>query len=61
MISVYVRTDAALLLASGSYADLHGRCGAMVLGLVMFAIALAACGLAPSALALILARGVQDG
>src|ERR1700761_6103354 len=59
VISAYVLTYAALLLASGSYADLHGRRGAMLLGLVVFAIASAACGLAPSALALNLARGVQ--
>jgi EmrB/QacA subfamily drug resistance transporter len=59
VISAYVLTYAALLLASGSYADLHGRRAAMLLGLVVFAIASAACGLAPSALALNLARGVQ--
>ena len=59
VISAYVLTYAALLLASGSYADLHGRRGAMLLGLVIFAIASAACGFAPSASALNLARGVQ--
>ena len=59
VISAYVLTYAALLLATGSYADLHGRRKAMLVGLVVFASASAACGLAANSLALNLARGAQ--
>src|ERR1700743_3044678 len=59
VISAYVVTYAALLLAAGVYADLHGRRRTMIIGLVVFAGASAACGLAPSALTLNLARGAQ--
>jgi MFS family permease len=37
-------TYAALLLATGNYADLHGRRRAMLIDLVVFALASAACG-----------------
>ncbi len=59
VISAYVLTYAALLLAAGSYADLHGRRKAMLIGLVVFAGASGACGIATTSLALNLARGVQ--
>ena len=59
VISAYVLTYAALLLATGSYADLHGRRKAMLIGLVVFASASAACGIAANSLALNLARGAQ--
>src|ERR1700676_2181498 len=59
VISAYVLTYAALLLATGSYADLRGRRRAMLIGLVVFASASAACGIATTSLALNLARGVQ--
>lgn len=59
VISAYVLTYAALLLATGNYADLHGRRKAMLIGLAVFAVASAACGAATSALMLDLARGVQ--
>jgi EmrB/QacA subfamily drug resistance transporter len=59
VISAYVLTYAALLLATGNYADLHGRRRAMLIGLVVFAMASAVCGAATSALMLNLARGVQ--
>src|ERR1700729_2076003 len=59
VISAYVLTYAALLLATGNYADLHGRRKAMLIGLVVFALSSAACGGATSALVLNLARGVQ--
>jgi MFS family permease len=36
VISAYVLTYAALLLATGSYADLHDRRKAMLIGLVVF-------------------------
>jgi EmrB/QacA subfamily drug resistance transporter len=59
VISAYVLTYAALLLATGNYADLHGRRKAMLLGLAIFAVASAACGAATTSLILDLARGVQ--
>lgn len=59
VISAYVLAYASLLLASGSYADLCGRRRSMVIGLVVFAIASAACGLAASSLMLDLARAAQ--
>jgi EmrB/QacA subfamily drug resistance transporter len=59
VISAYVLTYAALLLATGSYADLRGRRKAMLIGLVVFASASAACGIAASSLTLNVARGVQ--
>jgi EmrB/QacA subfamily drug resistance transporter len=59
VISAYVLTYAALLLATGNYADLHGRRKAMLIGLIVFAVGSAVCGVASSALMLDLARAVQ--
>jgi EmrB/QacA subfamily drug resistance transporter len=59
VISAYVLTYAALLLAAGNFADLHGRRLAMLLGLAVFAVASAVCGIAPSAVTLNLARALQ--
>jgi EmrB/QacA subfamily drug resistance transporter len=59
VISAYILTYAGLLLAAGNYADLHGRRKAMLFGLVVFALASAACGTATSVSMLNLARGVQ--
>ena len=50
VISAYVLTYAALLLAAGNYADLYGRRKAMLIGLAVFAVASVACGLAPGAI-----------
>jgi EmrB/QacA subfamily drug resistance transporter len=59
VISAYLLTFAALLLAAGSYADRHGRKLATLIGLVVFAVASGLCGLAQSALMLNLARALQ--
>jgi EmrB/QacA subfamily drug resistance transporter len=59
VISAYVLTYAALLLAAGDYADLRGRRHAMVLGLLVFAAASAACGAATTIWAMNIARAVQ--
>jgi EmrB/QacA subfamily drug resistance transporter len=59
VISSYVLTYTALLLAAGSYADLCGRKKSMLWGLAIFAVASGACGLARSTLLLNLARAVQ--
>jgi EmrB/QacA subfamily drug resistance transporter len=59
VISAYLLTFAALLLPSGSLADLHGRRRIVTIGLAIFLVSSAACGLATSVLALEIARAVQ--
>jgi EmrB/QacA subfamily drug resistance transporter len=59
VISAYVLSLTALLLAAGSYADRHGRKRTTLIGLVVFAVASGLCGLAQSALMLDLARALQ--
>jgi EmrB/QacA subfamily drug resistance transporter len=59
VISAYVLTYAALLMATGNYADLRGRRRAMLIGLVVFALASGACGAAHSVWMLNLARAAQ--
>lgn len=59
VVSAYILTFAALLLAAGSYADRHGRKLSMLVGLAIFTIASGLCGLATSALMLNLSRALQ--
>jgi EmrB/QacA subfamily drug resistance transporter len=59
VIDAYALTLAALLLVSGSFADLVGRRAVFVLGLGLFSAASFACGLAHTPLMLIVARGFQ--
>ena len=59
VISAYVLTYAALLLAAGSYADLNGRRRTMLIGLLVFAVGSAMCGVAPSVTVLNLARALR--
>src|SRR4051794_16191044 len=59
VIDAYALTLAALLLVSGSFADLLGRKRVFILGLVLFSAASAACGAAHSPLWLIISRGGQ--
>jgi EmrB/QacA subfamily drug resistance transporter len=59
VIDAYALTLAALLLTAGSLADLFGRRLVFALGLVSFTVASLLCAVAPSATALILARGAQ--
>lgn len=59
VVSAYVLTFSALLMAAGSYADHHGRKRAILIGLAIFTAASVLCGLATSALMLDLARAVQ--
>jgi EmrB/QacA subfamily drug resistance transporter len=59
VLDIYALSLAALLLGAGSLADLLGRRRVYVAGLVLFAAASLACGLAPNAATLIAARGVQ--
>ncbi len=59
VVNAYALTLAALLLTSGSVADLIGRRRVFVAGLVVFTAASAVCGLSSSPLMLNLARAVQ--
>ncbi len=59
VVDAYALTLAALLLTTGALADLLGRRRVFALGLVLFAFTSLLCGLAPSALFLILARAGQ--
>lgn len=59
VVSAYLLTFAALLLPSGSLADLRGRRRIVLAGLAVFLVSSAACGLATSAPMLEAARAVQ--
>jgi EmrB/QacA subfamily drug resistance transporter len=59
VIDAYTLTLASLLLTAGALADLLGRRRVFSIGLLLFALASLLCALSPSALFLILARGVQ--
>ncbi|MFB9839954.1 MFS transporter, partial [Actinoallomurus acaciae] len=59
VLDVYALSLAALLLGAGALADLLGRRRVYVAGLVLFAVASLACGLAPNAPTLIAARCLQ--
>ncbi|HEY0509312.1 MAG TPA: MFS transporter [Blastococcus sp.] len=59
VVDIYALALAALVLGAGSLADLYGRRKLYLIGLVLFALASLACGLAPSAGSLIAARGIQ--
>src|SRR3954452_23337466 len=59
VVDVYALALSALVLGAGSLADLYGRRRLYLAGLTLFAAASLACGLAPAAEWLILARGVQ--
>ena len=59
VVDAYALTLAAVLLSAGSLADRVGRRSVFLAGLGIFAAASLLCGLAPSPLALDLARGIQ--
>jgi EmrB/QacA subfamily drug resistance transporter len=59
VIDAYALTLAALLLTTGSLADLYGRRRLYLIGLVVFTAASALCGAAQSSLQLELSRGLQ--
>lgn len=59
VVDVYALALAALVLGAGSLADLFGRRKLYLIGLVLFAVASLASGLAPDAGFLIVARALQ--
>jgi len=59
VVDGYALALAALLLAGGTIGDLRGHRPVVLIGLIVFAIASLACGLAPSTGVLIAARVVQ--
>ncbi len=59
VVDVYALALASLVLGAGSLADLYGRRRVYLVGLLVFAAASLACGLAPNAESLLVARGVQ--
>jgi EmrB/QacA subfamily drug resistance transporter len=59
VVNGYTLTFAAALLAGGAFADLFGRRRLFLLGLSVFMASSLACGLAPAASVLNLARGIQ--
>lgn len=59
VITSYVLCFASLLLPAGAIADRYGRKRVYLFGLTVFGLSSVACGLAPSAAALYLARAVQ--
>lgn len=59
VVNAYMLTLSALLLWGGAMGDRIGRRRALVLGVAWFAVASAACGLAPNEGTLIAARALQ--
>lgn len=59
VVSVYALMFAGFLLLGGRAADLLGRRRVLVSGVVLFALASLICGIAPSALVLIIGRALQ--
>ncbi len=58
-VTAYTLTLASFILVGGSIGDRYGRRRSFVIGVVWFALASLACGLAPSPTVLILARALQ--
>src|SRR3982750_1476236 len=59
VIDAYALALATCVLTAGALADLFGRKRLFVIGIVLFTIASAGCGIANDALFLIVARGIQ--
>src|SRR3984957_7438419 len=59
VVEAYALLLASLLLLGGSLGDIYGRRKIFVFGVILFSVASAWCGLAPSIASLIAARGVQ--
>jgi EmrB/QacA subfamily drug resistance transporter len=61
VVAGYSLTSAVLLIGAGRLGDRHGRRRVFALGLGLFTLSSAACGLAPSPGVLVVARLVQGG
>src|SRR5437879_1155373 len=59
VVEAYALTLAALLLVGGALGDLYGRRIIFLLGIILFAISSAWCGLAATISQLIIARAIQ--
>lgn len=59
VVEAYTLFLSALILAGGSIGDLYGRRRVFGIGIVIFALASATCGLAPNPMTLITARAAQ--
>src|SRR5512140_43911 len=59
VVDAYALALATCVLTAGALADLFGRRRVFVIGIVLFTIASAACGIANDPLFLIIARGLQ--
>src|SRR5436190_13074007 len=59
VIDAYALALATCVLTAGSLADLYGRKRLFIIGVILFTIASAACGIANDILFLIVARGIQ--
>jgi EmrB/QacA subfamily drug resistance transporter len=59
VVESYSLLLSSLLLLGGSLGDIYGRAKVFTLGVILFAVGSAACGVAPSITALIAARSVQ--
>jgi EmrB/QacA subfamily drug resistance transporter len=59
VVDAYALGLATCVLTAGSLADLFGRKRLFIIGVILFTIASAACGLANDSLFLIIARGIQ--
>ncbi len=59
MSSGYALSFGLVLVAAGRLGDIRGRKNMFVAGLVLFTVASAACGLAPNAGLLVVARVIQ--
>src|SRR3954447_4855972 len=59
VVDAYALALATFVLTAGSLADLFGRKRLFLIGVALFTLASAACGIANDALFLIVARGIQ--
>ncbi|MFC4175476.1 MDR family MFS transporter [Microvirga sp. GCM10011540] len=59
VVTVYLLTATAVTPLYGKFSDSYGRRVTMLIGIVVFILGSIACALAPTMIALILARGVQ--
>ncbi len=59
VVTAYLLASTAVTPLYGKFSDMHGRRVTLLIGIVIFVLGSLACALAPTMLALILARGVQ--